>query len=132
MKAFAQVINEETKACLIGSGTNEVFYEKIGMTEQEIEQGYDGKWYMAGYAPKKPAEITAEEKRAERDKFLAETDKVMIADYPVSDETRELYRLYRAYLRDLPAQADFPDVDVLNFKNWREQIHAKEPEVSNE
>ena len=51
---YAKVTNEETKACQVGLGTNEKFYESIGMTKQEVEQSYTGAWYLAGYAPQKP------------------------------------------------------------------------------
>lgn len=39
------------------TGTNHAFYESIGMTQMDVEQGYDGQWYVAGYAPEKPQEI---------------------------------------------------------------------------
>ena len=52
MLKYAKVINEENKLCEVGIGTNIEFYESIGMTEQEVEQGYDGAWYLRGYAPK--------------------------------------------------------------------------------
>ena len=53
---FAKVVNEETKLCEVGLGTNVAFYESIGMTEMEVEQGYDGNWYLQGYAPERPIE----------------------------------------------------------------------------
>ena len=52
MKKFAKIENEETKIVSVGLGTNVEFYETIGMTEMEVEQGYDGNWYLQGYAPK--------------------------------------------------------------------------------
>lgn len=56
MLKYAKIIDEETKACDVGTGTNAAFYEKIGMTEQEVEQAYNGSWYLAGYAPEEPQE----------------------------------------------------------------------------
>lgn len=55
MLKYAKVINEETKQCEVGLGTNSKFYQSIGMTEIEVEQAYDGQWYLQGYAPEKPA-----------------------------------------------------------------------------
>ena len=52
---YAKIIDEETKQCEVGIGTNAEFYKSIGMTEMDVEQGYDGNWYVAGYAPQKPA-----------------------------------------------------------------------------
>ena len=54
MKKYAKVINEETKLCEVGLGTNSAFYQSIGMTEMEVEQAYNGQWYLKGYAPAKP------------------------------------------------------------------------------
>lgn len=65
MKKYAKVINEETKLCSIGTGTNVKYYQSIGMTEQEVEQAYNGSWYLSGFAPQKPLEEIKAEKRAE-------------------------------------------------------------------
>lgn len=65
MKKYAKVINEETKACEVGLGTNSEFYASLGMKKQEVEQSYTGDWYLAGYAPKKPLNEIKAEKRAE-------------------------------------------------------------------
>ena len=48
---YAKIINNETKQCEVGLGTNSAFYKSIGMTEIEVEQAYDGQWYLKGYAP---------------------------------------------------------------------------------
>ena len=66
MKKYAKVINEETKLCEVGLGTNSAFYQSIGMTEMEVEQAYDGSWYVLGFAPEKP-EPTYEEVRQTRE-----------------------------------------------------------------
>ncbi len=115
---YAKIINKETRQCEVGIGTNATFYESIGMTEMEVEQAYDGEWYVKGYAPSKPINILAQEKRAERDSLLTSTDKYMIADFPVTDEEREQYKAYRQYLRDLPAQEGFPNLKVMEFSDW--------------
>lgn len=122
MKKYAKIINEETKACEVGLGTNTAFYASIGMEEMEVEQAYDGGWYLEGYAPAKPEEVLAEEKRAIRNQYLTDSDKYMIPDFPVSEEERALWIKYREYLRNITKDPNFPNVDVLNFKNWKEQI----------
>lgn len=48
---YAMITNEETKAVSVGIGTDTEFYESIGMTDMEVEQAYDGSWYVKGYAP---------------------------------------------------------------------------------
>ena len=115
---YAKIINEETKQCEVGIGTNTAFYESIGMTDMDVEQGHDGAWYVKGYAPSKPMDVLAQEKRSERDALLAQTDKYMLSDFPITEEKLAQYKAYRQYLRDLPEQAEFPNVDVLSFGDW--------------
>ena len=62
MKKYAKIYNEDTKGVLVGLGTNTVYYESIGMTEMDVEEAYDGNWYVAGYAPQKPQELIKQEK----------------------------------------------------------------------
>ena len=56
MKQYARIINEETKEVQVGVGCPDEYYIEIGMVEMEVEQAYDSNWYVAGYAPEKPAE----------------------------------------------------------------------------
>lgn len=64
MTAYAKIINENTKQVEVGFGTNEEFYKSIGMTKMDVEQAYNGSWYLKGYAPQKP-EPTKEERIAQ-------------------------------------------------------------------
>ena len=61
MTAYAKIINENTKQVEVGFGTNEEFYKSIGMTKMDVEQAYNGVWYLKEYAPQKP-EPTKEER----------------------------------------------------------------------
>lgn len=72
---FTKIINEETKECLI---INQIKAKQQGLQEMEVEFGYDGKAYVKGYAPKKPQELINQEKIAEYQKYLADTDYVVI------------------------------------------------------
>ena len=78
MKHYAMIADEETKVVSVGIGSDTAFYESIGMTLMEVEQGYDGTWYVAGYAPKKPEEQARKEEIealiAERQAYLDSTD----------------------------------------------------------
>lgn len=67
MLKYAKIVNEETKACEVGVGTNTAFYKSIGMKEQEVEQAYDGSWYLKGCAPEKPAPTYEEVDKARED-----------------------------------------------------------------
>ena len=54
MKKYAKIHNAETNTVIVGNGDDKDFYASIGMTEMEVEEGYNGAWYLAGYAPQKP------------------------------------------------------------------------------
>lgn len=71
---YAKVINEKTKQCEVGLGTNTNYYKSIGMVEMEVEKAYNGFWYLKGYAPAKPQEIINKERIAELEKYLTTTD----------------------------------------------------------
>lgn len=60
MKKYAKIVNENTKECSVGLGTDEEYYKSIGMVEMDVEQGVDGFWYIEGYAPSKPEETLKE------------------------------------------------------------------------
>lgn len=71
---FAKVENEETKACSVGVGTDEEFYKSIGMKLMDVEQAWNGSWYLAGYCPEKPKENILREELAEQQDILSSTD----------------------------------------------------------
>lgn len=74
MKKYAKIENQETKACSVGTGTNIDFYKSIGMTEMEVEQAWNGFWYVAGYAPEKPQEVIKKERIEELKWLLTNAD----------------------------------------------------------
>jgi len=51
---YAKILNKDTKEVSIGLGSDIEFYKSIGMEEMEVEQAYDGNWYVKGYAPSQP------------------------------------------------------------------------------
>lgn len=97
------------------------------VSEASIVKAYDGNLYLSGYEPQEPEEEMAERKRADRDRLLQNSDIRMLPDFPISAEEKELWLLYRQYLRDITKDPEFPNVDVLSFENWLGQIHSKEP-----
>lgn len=54
MIAYSKIINEETKLVVVGTGTDNAYYKSIGMVPMDVEQAYNGAWYVKGYAPSKP------------------------------------------------------------------------------
>lgn len=65
MKKYAKIENQETKECSVGLGTNAAFYKSIGMEEMDVEQAYDGSWYLAGHCPAEPEKPYTEKRMAE-------------------------------------------------------------------
>ena len=86
MKKYAKVINNETKLCEVGTGTNSAFYQSIGMTEMEVEQAYDGSWYLAGYAPAKPEPTKEEQRQARAEAYRLEKDPITCQINSLRDE----------------------------------------------
>lgn len=127
---YAKIIDEKTKQCEVGLGTNSAFYKSIGMTEMEVEQAYDGQWYLKGFAPEKPTEQKEAEVRSVRNQYLEQTDKFMIADYPITDDERELYKQYRTYLRDYTLTENWWTADILTFDEWKQESDLEQIVVS--
>ena len=122
MLMFAKIIDEKTKRCDIAPGTNAQFYKSIGFAQMEVEQAYDGCWYLAGYCPEKPVEELQAQVRSVRNQYLEQTDKYMIADYPITDEERELYKKYRGYLRDYTLSENWWESEPQKFEEWVSSI----------
>ena len=57
--------------------------------------------------------------RAVRNQYLAETDKFMISDFPITDEERARYRAYRQYLRDYTKTDGWFDARLMTFETWK-------------
>lgn len=74
MKRYAKIINQKTKEVQVGTSTNSKFYESIGMKIQDVEQAYNGSWFIKGYAPKKPESLIKEERIIELENYLKSTD----------------------------------------------------------
>jgi hypothetical protein len=75
LNMFAKIINNETKQCNVGLGTDTEFYKSIGMIDMEVEQAYDGSWYVKGYAPVQPIdEYNAEQQEKRSQAYTERTD----------------------------------------------------------
>ena len=65
MKKYAIITNETTKECSVGIGADTTFYTSLGMTLMDVEQAYNGHWYVLGYAPAEPEKSYIEKRQAE-------------------------------------------------------------------
>lgn len=71
-KKYAKL--DENGNLQVGIGTDIKFYKSIGMTEMEVEKGWDGAYYKEGQAPEKPRAIIIEEELNEQQNILSSTD----------------------------------------------------------
>lgn len=95
----------------------------IMITDTEVSDLND--WtYLKGFAPKKTEEQKLNELattiRYKRNSLLAETDYLLMNDYPITDEDLARIKKYRQELRDLTKQENFPKNVV--FPNLPERL----------
>lgn len=76
MLKYAKVIDDQTKLCEVGIGTDSEFYLSVGMTEQDVEQAWDGNWYLTGFAPVKPVPTDAEISEIRAQLYASDSDAV--------------------------------------------------------
>ena len=83
----------------------------VAISDTEVSD-LDGWTYLKGYAPKKTEEQKLNELattiRSKRNSLLAETDYLLMTDYPISDEYLARIKQYRQDLRDITKQENFP------------------------
>ena len=64
MKLYGTIIDNNTRLCSVGTGTNVEFYESIGMVEVDVQQSdIDNAWYLAEKCPMKTDEEKAKEEQ---------------------------------------------------------------------
>lgn len=68
--------------------------------------------------------------RAVRNQYLEQTDKFLIADYPITDEERELYKQYRVYLRTYPECQDWYKANPKTYEEWKSLQTTNNNDVS--
>lgn len=83
----------------------------VAITDTEVSE-VNGWTYLKGHAPKKSEEQKLNELatviRSKRNSLLAETDYLLMPDYPISKEYSEKVKEYRQQLRDITKQENFP------------------------
>jgi hypothetical protein len=86
--------------------------ELPGGLEEELSEAalVDGEIVLQFSSAKEDAQIARawSALRTQRDALLAETDKYMLTDYPISSGNKTAMETYRNALRDLPSQVTDP------------------------
>ena len=70
------------------------FYASIGMTLMDVEQGYDGAWYVAGYASKQPL---SELRTAALSRIDSATSSAILAGFEYEVEGESLHFSYDSF-----------------------------------
>ncbi|MBQ9539817.1 MAG: hypothetical protein IJU89_00100 [Alphaproteobacteria bacterium] len=130
-RKYAKIINNKTHEVQIGVGCSDEYYVEIGMEIMNVEQAYDGKWYVAGYAPAQPEPTVDEKKamvRAVRDQYINEIewrvsryrDQKELGMATTDDEQTYIQILeYMQYLRDYPESSEtWYEQNPLTFDEW--------------
>lgn len=108
MKKYAKIVNEETKQVEVGSGTNVAFYQSIGMIEMDVEEAYNGLWYICGYAPAKPEPTKEEQQQARQEAYKTEVDPITCHIQRLGDEeqTAEIIAEIAALVEERKAKVE--------------------------
>lgn len=77
----------------------------------------DGKYQITKPQAQSPAE-KAFMLRTERNFLLQETDKYLISDFPISTEELDKIKNYRKYLRDIPQDTNFPNIQIQSLDEF--------------
>ena len=81
--------DNKTKKCLeVGTGTNTAFYRSIGMVDMDVEQAYDGSYWLKGYAPSQPLEELKAEKLEALTAYAGQFDQYKCDDMYVTSSIR--------------------------------------------
>lgn len=97
---WAKIIDEKTKTCEVGLGTNSNYYRTHGYNYIDVEEASNGMWYLKGYAPMQKSASTIELEIEELKKELQKYDYIgnKIA---TGCATRQEYKKEIAYCEEL-------------------------------
>ena len=108
-----------------------IYIMPANSTEKEPlkpKEGYKIKWDGKNWTYEKEPEEeeyipTEDDKkasiRADRDYLLADSDKYMLSDFPITEEAREKWVAYRQYLRDYTKQENWWEESPKTFEDWQ-------------
>ena len=99
-------------------------------TEHQVSDyiHYDGQFVLT--VSDEAIEQRKEQVRTVRNRYLEQTDKYMITDYPITDDERELYKQYRVYLRDYTLSENWWEHSPKTLEEWKSLQTTNNNEVS--
>ena len=132
MLKYAKVIDEATGIVEIGTGDPEAvwqvnedetlyvkdFYKSIGMEEMEVEQAYNGAWYVMGRAPEAPE--TKEVRTFSKFYIWVATRNLFIEE----DSTLTVWQAFETFLHDCQLWSGWNQlVDLVEDNPFFEQFY---------
>lgn len=106
-KRYAIISNNETKTVDVGFGEDSNYYKSIGMREMEVEEAYNGVWYLKGYAPKKPDPTPQEQIRILETQITDRNIRsAILGDQYALDKIREIEGLIADLREKLPVESN--------------------------
>lgn len=90
------ITEDEYKSILYGQAAGKI-----------ISADFAGKPVLREQSPQTAEQLTSAV-RTKRDRLIAETDYLVLIDYPITPEKLELVKTYRQLLRDITKQPGFP------------------------
>lgn len=96
------------------------YFSKMGYNEKsEVEQAYNGDWYIKGYAPQETEDELKQKVRDVRNEYLQYYDFTQLDDAPFTDEEKVVYAEYRQYLRDYTNTENWWLNNPKTFEEWK-------------
>lgn len=125
---FAKIINEGTKEVVVVESATAEFIEANGFTQMDVEQAYNGAWYLVGYAPGKPQEEKEREVRAVREQYFADyvdwyQSKPLLWEELTEEEKSDIAG-YRHYLMDYTKGENWWEQNPKTFEEWKDESTA--------
>ena len=75
--------------------------------------------YLEAVAPSGPSDEELQQRiRLVRNQYLNDTDKFMLADFPIADAELENYKAYRQYLRDYTQTDEWWWAEPAKIEEW--------------
>lgn len=114
MLKYAKIIDEETKEVSVALGTN----PPSDYLEMEVEQAYNGNWYVEGYAPEIPAPTEEEQRQKRAEAYRLEKDPITCQIISLRDEEqtpevieeiRELLQKRTEIVKDIQERYPYPE-----------------------
>ena len=132
MLKYAKIIDEKTKEVQVGAGCPDSYYREIGMIEMDVDQAYNGNWYVHGYAPAEP-EPTVDEKKIRvrwiRNGYLKEgvdPYQLVIRWNTLTPKEQQCITEYRQYLLDYPeSSVTWYENNPDDYETWRQKHYPE-------